>query len=180
MIQIQDKQILIDGEPRVVMAGEVHYFRVARDEWEQRILLLKEAGCNAVASYIPWLWHELPDGTIDVTGATRPERDVAAFIDLCAEHDLWFIARPGPFVMAELKNEGLPYRLYTDHPEIVPGGWDGARRRAARWTTSPPPTSTSATAGSARSSPSSRSGCSPGAATSSRSSSTTRSGCSPG
>lgn len=125
MIQIQDKQILIDGQPRVVMAGEVHYFRVARDEWEQRILLLKEAGCNAVASYIPWLWHELPDGTIDVTGATRPERDVAAFIDLCAKHDLWFIARPGPFIMAELKNEGLSFRLYTEHPEIVPLGWDG-------------------------------------------------------
>jgi beta-galactosidase len=125
MIQTQDNQILIDGQPRVVMAGEVHYFRVARDEWEQRILLLKEAGCNAVASYLPWLWHELPDGTIDVTGATRPERDVAAFIDLCAQHDLWFIARPGPFIMAELKNEGLPFRLYTDHPEIVPSGWDG-------------------------------------------------------
>ena len=27
--------------------------------------------------------------------------------------------------MAELKNEGLPYRLYTEHPEIVPIGWDG-------------------------------------------------------
>jgi beta-galactosidase len=125
MIEITDRQILIDGKPRVVMCGEIHYFRVAREEWEQRILLLKEAGCNAVASYIPWLWHELPDGTVDVTGATRPERDVAAFIDLCAEHGLWFVARPGPFVMAELKNEGLPYRLYTEHPEIVPVGWDG-------------------------------------------------------
>lgn len=124
MIQIQDKQILIDGEPRVVMAGEIHYFRVAREEWAQRIQLLKDAGCNTVASYIPWLWHELPDGTIDVTGATRPERDLAAFIDLCAEHGLWFIARPGPFIMAELKNEGLPFRLYTEHPEIVPVGWD--------------------------------------------------------
>src|SRR5688500_14334006 len=125
MIQISHKQILIDGEPRVVMAGEVHYFRVAREEWEQRILLLKEAGGSAVASYIPWLWHELPDGTIDVTGRTRPERDVGAFIDQCAEHGLWFIARPGPFVMAELKNEGLPYRVYTEHPEVVPCGWDG-------------------------------------------------------
>ena len=27
--------------------------------------------------------------------------------------------------MAELKNEGLPYRLYTDHAEIVPPTWDG-------------------------------------------------------
>ena len=27
--------------------------------------------------------------------------------------------------MAELKNEGLPYRVYREHPEIVPTGWDG-------------------------------------------------------
>jgi beta-galactosidase len=38
---------------------------------------------------------------------------------------LWFVARPGPFIMAELKNEGLPYRVYTEHPEIVATGWDG-------------------------------------------------------
>ena len=72
MIELRDKQIVVDGEPRLVMAGEVHYFRVAREEWEQRLDLVVEAGCTAVASYIPWLFHELPDGTIDVTGATRP------------------------------------------------------------------------------------------------------------
>ena len=27
--------------------------------------------------------------------------------------------------MAELKNEGIPFRLYRDHPEVVPVGWDG-------------------------------------------------------
>jgi beta-galactosidase len=125
MVEIRSRRILIGGEPVIVMAGEVHYFRVARDEWEDRIRAAVEVGCTAVASYIPWLWHELPDGTIDVTGRTRPERDVAAFVDLCRDHGLWFVARPGPFVMAELKNEGLPYRLYAEHPQIVPTGWDG-------------------------------------------------------
>jgi beta-galactosidase len=125
VIDIARRRIIIDGEPVVVMAGEVHYFRVARDEWQDRIDKVKEVGCNAVASYIPWLWHELPDATMDVTGASRPERDIAGFIDLCRDNGLWFIARPGPFIMAELKNEGLPYRLYTEHPEIVPTGWDG-------------------------------------------------------
>ncbi|MGA8115091.1 MAG: beta-galactosidase [Actinocatenispora sp.] len=125
MIELRRRQILVDGAPRIVMCGEVHYFRVARDEWPARVRALKEAGCTAVASYIPWLVHELPDGSIDVTGTSRPERDVAAFIDLCRDEGLWFVARPGPFVMAELKNEGLPYRIYTEHPEIVPVGWDG-------------------------------------------------------
>ena len=126
MIETRNRRILVDGVPTLVLAGEIHYFRVPRAGWEQRIELAVEAGCTAVASYIPWLWHELPDGSIDVTGSTRPERDVGAFIDLCARHGLQFIARPGPFIMAELKNEGLPYRLYREHPEIVATGWDGA------------------------------------------------------
>lgn len=122
--RLDGARILIDGEPRVVLAGEIHYFRLPRAEWADRLRAAAAAGLDTVASYIPWIWHELPDGTIDVTGATRPERDLGAFIDLCAEHGLWFIARPGPFQMAELKNEGLPYRLRREHPEIHPVGWD--------------------------------------------------------
>jgi beta-galactosidase len=124
MIEIRNRQLLIDGVPRVVMCGEIHYFRVPREQWGDRIASLKAAGCTAVAAYIPWLIHELPDGSIDVTGETLPERDVAGFIDLCRDAGLWFVARPGPFIMAELKNEGLPYSVYTDHPEIIPTGWD--------------------------------------------------------
>jgi beta-galactosidase len=125
MIEIRKRQLIIDGSARIVMCGEIHYFRVPREEWGDRIASLKAAGCTAVASYIPWLFHELPDGSIDVTGRSLPERDIAGFIDLCRDAGLWFVARPGPFIMAELKNEGLPYRLYTEHPEIVPTGWDG-------------------------------------------------------
>ncbi|GIH20461.1 beta-galactosidase [Rugosimonospora africana] len=126
MIEITEKRIHIDGVPRIVMCGELHYFRIPEGEWRRRIRLLKQAGARAVASYLPWLFHELPDATIDVTGRTRPERDIGAFIDLCRQEGLWFVARPGPFVMAELKNEGIPYRVYREHPEVVPLGWGGA------------------------------------------------------
>ncbi|WP_256793260.1 beta-galactosidase [Terrabacter sp. Ter38] len=125
MIETVQRQIRIDGEPVIVMSGEVHYFRVARAEWGQRLDLLVEAGCDTVASYIPWIFHELPDGSIDVAGETRPERDIGAFIDLAASKGLRFIARPGPFIMAELKNEGIPFSVYRDHPEVIPVGWDG-------------------------------------------------------
>lgn len=125
MIEVRGRRLLLDGRPSIIVSGEVHYFRLARGEWQHRIELAREVGCAAIASYIPWLFHELPDGTIDVTGTTRPERDVGAFIDLCAAAGLWFIARPGPFVMAELKNEGIPYRVYRDHPEITGRSWDG-------------------------------------------------------
>lgn len=124
-VRLKDGRILIDGTPTVILAAEIHYFRLARADWADRVRAAADAGLNTVASYIPWIWHELPDGTVDVTGATRPERDLGAFIDLCTEHGMWFIARPGPFQMAELKNEGLPYRLLRQHPEVRPLGWDG-------------------------------------------------------
>jgi len=123
MVELKDRCILIDGKPQYNV-GEIHYFRLQRDEWQDRINKLKQAGCNAVSSYIPWLCHEPVDGMIDFDGRTLPQLDIGGFIDLCRENNLYFIARPGPFVMAELKNEGIPFWVYQKHPEIIPTSWD--------------------------------------------------------
>jgi beta-galactosidase len=125
MIEIKNKQILIDGKPVLIMCGEIHYYRLEQKDWQDRINKLKDAGCNAVATYIPWLCHEPLEGKVDLDGQTRPELDLGAFIDLCAENDLYFFARPGPFIMAEMKNEGIPHWVAEKHPEIIPVGWDG-------------------------------------------------------
>ncbi|WP_351225980.1 beta-galactosidase [Streptomyces sp. NPDC002133] len=124
-VTYRDKQFLLDGKPALVMAGEIHYFRLERADWQSRLDMAKDAGFNAVATYIPWMWHETPDGTIDVTGHTRPERDLGAFLDLCIANGFDVIARPGPFTMAELKGEGVPDRVRKEHPEINPTGWNG-------------------------------------------------------
>lgn len=123
-IALRAGRIEIDGAPTLLLSGEVHYFRLPRDDWADRLARVTEAGLDCVASYIPWLWHELPSGEIDLTGRTSPERDLPAFIDLCASFGLRFIARPGPFVMAELKNEGIPQRVFREHPGARPVGWD--------------------------------------------------------
>jgi beta-galactosidase len=125
MIEITQKQIRIDGRPAIILCGEIHYYRLRREEWQDRIDKLKAAGCNAVASYVPWLCHEETEGAVDLEGRTRPELDLAGFIDLCRDNGLYFFLRPGPFIMAEMKNEGLPYWIYRKHPDIVPLGWDG-------------------------------------------------------
>ena len=151
----------------VVMAGEVHYFRVARDEWEQRILaaqggrLQRGRVLHPVAVARAARRHHRRHRARPAPSGTSRRSSTSA-----REHGLWFIARPGPFIMAELKNEGLPFRLYTEHPEIVPAGWDGR----------PAPTpdrrlpraglpGESASAGTPRSCRSSPPGCSRGAAT---------------
>ncbi|WP_026690536.1 beta-galactosidase [Alteribacter aurantiacus] len=125
MIEITNKQIVIDGKPQIILSGEIHYYRLDRKDWQDRIDKLKMAGGNAVASYIPWLCHEPAEGQVDLTGETKEELDLAGFIDLCHENGLYFFARPGPFIMAEMKNEGIPYWVYEKHPESVPVGWDG-------------------------------------------------------
>ena len=124
-IELRDRRIWLDGEPRLFLGGEVHYFRLARSLWRERLQQLKDCGCNMVATYVPWLWHELADGTVDLTGRTHEQRDLAGFIDLAAEMDLYVVARPGPFIMAEIKNEGVPYRVY-DPPGVLPTTWNGA------------------------------------------------------
>lgn len=124
------KRLLIDGEPVLVLAGEIHYFRLKRSDWQSRLDLAKEAGLNTIATYIPWMWHETSGGSIDVTGRTREERDLGAFLDLCLDNGFHVIARPGPFTMAELKGEGIPARVREEHPEIVAKGWDGQKDTA--------------------------------------------------
>lgn len=124
MIEIKNKQIIIDGKPVLITCGEIHYYRLDKSDWQDRLDKLKETGCNAVATYVPWLWHEPVEGQFDFSGKTRPETDLAGFIDLCTENGFYFFVRPGPFIMAEMKNEGLPYWVYEKHPEIIPVGWD--------------------------------------------------------
>lgn len=111
----------------LVLSGEVHYFRLDRADWADRLDAAVQTGVTAIATYIPWLVHETADGGLDLTGHTRPELDLAAFLNLCAARGLAVIARPGPFVMAELKHEGLGQELFRRHPEVVPPGWDGVR-----------------------------------------------------
>jgi beta-galactosidase len=111
----------------LVVSGEVHYFRLDPAEWEDRLDTALRTGVTAIATYVPWLAHELPDGSFDF-GARHPHLDLVRFLSLCAERGLSVIARPGPFVMAELKNEGLGYSVMRDHPEIRAVGWDGEVR----------------------------------------------------
>ena len=121
MAHLENRQFTIGGKPRLVLAGEIHYFRLKREDWLDRILKAKAANCNAIASYIPWLVHEEVYGEFDFSGPY----DLGAFIDLCRDHGLWFIARPGPFTMGEIKNEGLPFWLFEKYPSIVPITWEG-------------------------------------------------------
>src|SRR3989338_2175027 len=107
-------------------SGEIHYFRIPRSQWEDRIIKAKETGLNTVSSYIPWGWHEPREGKTDLTGTTKPERDVAGFIRLLQKHGLYFFCRPGPVTHGELAHSGQPSWLIENYPEIYVKKKDGS------------------------------------------------------
>ena len=76
MIELKQQRLLVDGQPQLILAGEIHYFRLPRNEWADRLSKLKSAGCDTLSSYIPWICHEPLEGQLDFTGRTRPELDI--------------------------------------------------------------------------------------------------------
>ena len=102
-----DKTFLLNGQPFVVKAAEVHYPRIPRPYWEHRIQMCRALGMNAVCIYIFWNIHEQREGEFDFTG----QNDVAEFCRLAQKNGLYVIVRPGPYVCAEWEMGGLPWWL---------------------------------------------------------------------
>ena len=123
--KISNGHFLLNGQPAFIQAGEFHYFRTPADQWAQRLGMLKQVGFNAVATYIPWLWHQPYEGVSDLDGQTHPMRNLSGFLDLAAEMGLYIIARPGPYIMAETINEGIPPWVFQRAPQAAFISQDG-------------------------------------------------------
>lgn len=113
----------IDEERKFLISGEVHYFRVPKSDWEQRLLLLKKAGGNCVATYIPWILHEPKEG--EIRFGNVPERDLESFLQLCGKLGLMVLCRPGPYQYSELKYDGLPGWLCENYPQLLARDQEG-------------------------------------------------------
>ncbi|MBL8023850.1 MAG: beta-galactosidase [Elusimicrobia bacterium] len=121
-MEISNGHLSIAGKPFFLYSGEIHYFRIPKPQWANRLKSLKSAGFNTVSTYIPWIWHEPVEGKMDFNGKTSPERDVLGFFDLAHRLGLHVSARVGPISNAELVHEGLPAWLLKDNPEIFVTG----------------------------------------------------------
>ena len=98
---------LLDGEPFVVKAAELHYTRIPQAYWEHRIEMCKALGMNTICIYIFWNIHEQEEGKFDFSG----QNDIAAFCRAAQKHGMYVIVRPGPYVCAEWEMGGLPWWL---------------------------------------------------------------------
>ncbi|MEU4163809.1 beta-galactosidase [Actinoplanes sp. NPDC026670] len=127
-LALTNRYLSRDGVPVIPVSGELHYSRVPRERWAERLRQMKAGGVTVVATYVFWL-HHTPQ-----RGATRFDGnlDVAAFVDLAVEIGLDVVLRIGPWCHGESRNGGFPdwvqhapVRHRTDDPgylELV-AGW---------------------------------------------------------
>jgi beta-galactosidase len=104
----------LDGKPFQIISGEMHYARIPREYWRDRLKKARAMGLNTVSTYVFWNAHEPRPGVYDFSGSL----DAAAFIRMAQEEGLYVILRPGPYSCAEWDLGGFPAWLLAD-PKIV-------------------------------------------------------------
>ncbi|XP_034557096.1 beta-galactosidase-1-like protein 2 [Notolabrus celidotus] len=100
----------LEGQPFRILGGSIHYFRVPRAYWEDRLLKMRACGLNTLTTYVPWNLHEPERGLYNF----QDQLDLKAFVTLASDLGLWVILRPGPYICAEWDLGGLPSWLLQD------------------------------------------------------------------
>ncbi|HTV83579.1 MAG TPA: glycoside hydrolase family 35 protein [Acidobacteriaceae bacterium] len=95
---------ILDGKPVQIISGSIHYARVPRPYWRDRLLKAKAMGLNAITVYAFWNVHEPRPGEWDFSG----QYDIAQFIRIAQQVGLYVILRPGPYACAEWSFGGYP------------------------------------------------------------------------
>ncbi len=123
----QGNQFLLDGKPFQIISGAIHYTRIPRAYWRDRLRKARAMGLNTVETYAFWNVSEPAPGRFDFSG----QNDIAEFIREAQQEGLYVILRPGPYVCAEWEFGGFPSWLLAD-PRMAlrtpyPGFMEAAR-----------------------------------------------------
>ncbi|KAF5275962.1 hypothetical protein FQA39_LY00758 [Lamprigera yunnana] len=101
----------LNGKNITLYSGAMHYFRVPKPYWRDRLRKMRAAGLNTVETYVPWNLHEPEIDNYDFGqgGSDFDEfLDLATFLKTAQEEDLLAIVRPGPYICSEWDFGGLP------------------------------------------------------------------------
>lgn len=109
-VTYDDYSFKIDGKRTYLWSGEFHYFRLpSQDLWLDVLQKMKAVGFNAVSVYFDWGYHSPAPGVYDFTGV----RDVDKLLDMADQLGIYVIARPGPYINAEVDGGGFPAWLHN-------------------------------------------------------------------
>jgi beta-galactosidase len=123
--ELRNKQFLIDNDPTILIAGEMHFGRILPEDFEARVKQAKAMGLNTLSFYLFWNLTEPQEGKFDFAGAN----DVRRMFKICQDNGLWVILRPGPYCCAEVEYGGIPWwtakgdnanvKIRTNDPKYV-------------------------------------------------------------
>lgn len=130
-LQVSGPQFLLNGKPFQIISGEMHYPRIPREYWRDRLKMARAMGLNSITTYVFWNLHEPKPGVYDFSG----QLDVATFIRMAQEEGLSVILRPGPYVCAEWDLGGLPAWLQADPKMVLRSNDPAFMEPVARWLT---------------------------------------------
>jgi beta-galactosidase len=106
-------EFVLDDKPFRIMAGEIHFQRIPREYWADRLAKVRAAGLNTVCTCVFWNALEPEPGRWDFSGMN----DLAAFLRTAQRAELWVVIRPGPYACAEWDFGALPAWLLRE-PDI--------------------------------------------------------------
>ncbi|XP_060035211.1 beta-galactosidase-1-like protein 2 isoform X2 [Erinaceus europaeus] len=109
-LQANGQNFMLEDSTFWIFGGSMHYFRVPKEYWKDRLLKMRACGLNTLTTYIPWNLHEPERGKFDFSG----NLDLEAFVLMAEEVGLWVILRPGPYICSEIDLGGLPSWLLQD------------------------------------------------------------------
>ena len=111
-IRIDGKGFVIHGKRVFVVSGSLHYPRVPRAMWADRMEKMKRAGFNCLSTYLFWNYQEPREGQFNFHG----RHNIVAFVKLAQKMGFYVILRIGPWDCAEWDSGGYPVWL-----RFVPG-----------------------------------------------------------
>lgn len=115
-IKYDKYSLIIDGKRTFIRSGAIHYFRSPGEEiTKDRFQKLKAAGYNTVDIYFCASYHCAKESEYDFSGI----KDVRKVLQIAKDTGLFIIARPGPYINAEVSGGGLPYWL-LGKKDVIP------------------------------------------------------------
>lgn len=103
-LTLTDRAVHRHGVPIVPVSGELHYSRMPRARWAERLRRLRANGVTLASTYVFWNHHVAERGRPRFDG----DLDVAAFVDEVDAAGLELVLRIGPWAHGEARHGGFP------------------------------------------------------------------------
>ncbi|KAJ5581740.1 hypothetical protein N7535_000360 [Penicillium sp. DV-2018c] len=105
LVTWDDKSLFVNGERIMLFSGEIHPYRLPVPSlWIDVFQKVKALGFNCVSFYIDWALLEGKPGEYTAEGIFALE----PFFEAAQEAGIYLLARPGPYINAEVSGGGFP------------------------------------------------------------------------